>query len=456
MTRQHLVGGTIVIATICLAGCTTDQTTEPGPGSGTAKAITPGLTETVRALAVSRHIGPLKSPLPVRPALVTLGQALAFDKVLSGNRDISCMTCHLPAFGTGDDRSLSIGQGATGLGPRRVHPQGLFIPRNAPSLFNLGAMQSLFLDGRVSKDSLGGFHTPAGARLTPKMTGVFEFGALSALPLFPVLSREEMRAFSGNELAAIPDEEMRRIWAALMVRLGAIPEYRRMFQAAYPGVPFDKMTFAYASNAIAGFLTDRFHFNQSPWDRFLAGDNEALTNDQLVGARDFLSLRCSICHNGPAFSDNQFHNVALAQFGPGKGNGPLKNDDFGRLNVQRENPAMRYAFRTSPLRNIVLTAPYGHDGAFFSLRDFIAHYSESDLKLRTFDPTTLEPLLQGTLVHNAEDILATRDTILNGVVIPDSIIDHLTRFMSALTDDPIHYPSVVPGRVPSGLPIDRP
>jgi hypothetical protein len=59
-------------------------------------------------------------------------------------------------------------------------------------------------------------------------------------------------------------------------------------------------------------------------------------------------------------------------------------------------------------------------------------------------------------VHNAADILATRDTILNGVVIPDSIIDHLTTFMSALTDDPKHYPSVTPPRVPSGLPVDRP
>jgi cytochrome c peroxidase len=203
-------------------------------------------------------------------------------------------------------------------------------------------------------------------------------------------------------------------------------------------------------------MVDRLHFNQSPWDRFLAGDNDALSNDQLIGARDFLSLRCSICHNGPAFSDNQFHNVALAQFGPGKGNGPLKNDDFGRLNVQRDNPSMKYAFRTSPLRNIVLTAPYGHDGAFSNLRDFIAHYSESDVRLRTFDRTTLESLLQGTLVNNVSAILATRDTLLNGVVIPDSIIDHLTTFMRALTDDPKHYPSVTPSRVPSGLPVDRP
>ena len=454
MNTKHVASAVLVSAAFWLAGCDTQDSTAPAAAPA-ARVITPGLPETVRILAASRHIGPLASPLPVRPALVTLGQALAFDKVLSGNRDLSCMTCHLPAFGTGDGRSLSIGQGATGLGPLRVHPQGLFIPRNAPPLFNLGAMQSLFWDGRVSEDAAGHFRTPAGPKLSPKMTKVFEFGSLSAQPLFPVLSREEMRAFSGNELAAIPDQEMGRIWAGLMLRLGAIPEYRRLFEAAYPGTPFKSMTFAHASNAIAGFFTARMNFNQSPWDRFLAGQNEALDQDQLIGAKDFLSLRCSICHNGPAFTDNQFHNVALAQFGPGKGNGPLKNDDFGRFNVQ-DKAALRYAFRTPALRNVVLTAPYGHDGAFMSLRDFVAHYSESDLKLRTFDPSTLEPLLQGTMAANINQVLATRDTLLNGVVIPDSIVDHLTTFMGALTDDPIHYPSVVPDQVPSGLPVDRP
>ncbi|MEO8636013.1 MAG: cytochrome c peroxidase [Gemmatimonadales bacterium] len=441
---------------LVLAGCSTpDAGTPLGGGSTAARAVSQGLVDTVRILAAGRHITPLASPPPVRIALVTLGQALAFDKVLSGNRDISCMTCHLPALGTGDGRSLSIGQGATGLGTGRVHPLGLFIPRNAPPLFNLGAVQSLFLDGRVSRDSLGRFHSPAGTKLNRGMTAVFEFGALSALPLFPVLSREEMRAFSGNELAAVPDVDMGQIWSRIMVRLGQIPEYRRMFEAAYPGTNFNKMTFAHASNAIAGFLTARLGFNNSPWDRFLAGDNVALTQEQLVGAQTFLSLKCSICHNGPAFSDNQFHNVAVAQFGPGKGNGAGGNDDFGRFNEQ-DKAAMRYTFRTPALRNVVLTAPYGHDGAIMSLRDFIAHYSESDLKLRAFDPMTLEPLLQGAFLDNVEQVLLTRDTLLNGVVIPDIMVDQLTEFMGALTDDPANYPSVVPARVPSGLPIDNP
>jgi cytochrome c peroxidase len=97
----------------------------------------------VRVLANSKGFTSLEAPAPVRPNLVRLGRLLAFDKILSGNRDISCMTCHLPSLGTGDGRSLSIGQGATGLGEQRVHPKNAFIPRNAPSLFNLHALKSL-------------------------------------------------------------------------------------------------------------------------------------------------------------------------------------------------------------------------------------------------------------------------------------------------------------------------
>src|SRR3569832_249382 len=133
------------------------------PGPPVSGTVTPAL---VRQLAAGRGVVPLPPRPYVRPALSRLGQALAFDKILSGTRDISCMTCHLPAFATGDDRSVSIGQGGTGLGPGRSHPGGVFIPRNAPALFNMSAMRHLFWDGRVEVDARGTFHTPAGAQLT--------------------------------------------------------------------------------------------------------------------------------------------------------------------------------------------------------------------------------------------------------------------------------------------------
>ena len=239
-----------------------------------------------------------------------------------------------------------------------------------------------------------------------------------------------------------------------MHRLGRIPRYREMFEAAYPGTRFDDMTFAHATNAIAGFIIANFTFDRSPWDRFLAGDDDALTTDQLLGAQDFLSLKCSICHNGSTFSDQKFHDVTLAQFGPGEGVAPNPRDDFGRFNVTGD-ASDKYRFRTSPLRNIELTGPYGHAGQFKELRAFIAHYSNSDSTLRAYDPSQIDPILYGTLLNNVDAVIAQRDTLLNGVVIPDSTIDRLTTYMAALTDprsrDLRH---VTPQRVPSGLPVD--
>ena len=445
-----------VLVVVLLAACDRDVPSAPEAAGVPllSESSIADLAAEVRVLAAGRGIGPLARPTPVRSELVRLGQALAFDKILSGNRDISCMTCHLPTFGTGDGRSLSIGQGATGLGTDRVHPAGLFIPRNAPPLFNLHAIDPFFWDGRVVVDAGGHFVTPARQRVNPRISRPFEFGALSALPLFPVLSREEMRADDGNELAAVRDKQTQQVWRLLMERLGRIREYRRMFEAAYPGTVFPDMTFGHASNAIAGFFIDRLAFNDSPWDRFLAGDDLAMNEVQLRGARNFLTARCSICHNGPALTDNGFHNVAVAQFGPGKGDGPSGRDDFGRMRETGRSED-RYAFRTPPLRNVELTAPYGHDGAFFSLREFVAHYSESHLKLRAFDGSEVEPALRGTLLANVEEILATRDPLLEGVVFPDLVIDEVTEFMKALTDPAARdLGAIAPAQVPSGLPVD--
>jgi cytochrome c peroxidase len=458
MRRAWIAKRAALGAMLALVGCNDDSATapdrDPFSSSKSGNSEIHALAAEVRLLTAGRGITALPRPPQVRPALVQLGQALAFDKLLSGNRDISCMTCHLPTFATGDGRSLSLGQGATGLGPARINPDPTvsFIPRNSPQIFNLFAIKQLFWDGRVNQDAAGHYHTPAGDALTPAMTQVFEFGAASAQPLFPVLSREEMRAFGGNELAAIPDDQEQQIWAGIMARLGAIPEYRKLFEKAYPGERFDQMTFAHASNAMAGFFIDRLSFNNSPWDRFLAGNDAAMTAVQLQGAKDFMTARCSICHNGPALTDNQFHNVAVAQLGPGKGDGGGR-DDFGRI---REDPtAAKYAFRTPALRNVELTAPYGHDGAFFSLRDFVDHYSESATKLMNYDPAQLESSLRATVLDNKADILAARDPLLAGVVFSPQVVDEVTEFMKALTDPAArNLQGVVPGRVPSRLSVD--
>ena len=449
---------TLLVCCVALVACT-DQpaaSTVAGPprvsSDRSSGDVDPVIVALVRQMAAQRGIVPLVRPERVRPQLVHLGQALIFDPILSGNRNIACASCHLPAFATGDGKALSIGEGGSDLGPARTHPHGVFIPRNAPPLFNLFAKKHLFWDGRVQVVN-GELRTPAGDKLTPAMKRVLEFGPASVLAMFPVTNRFEMRgdASSGNELGAIADDDFNGIWAGLMRRLGSIPEYRALFEAAYPGTRFSDMNFAHASNAIGGFMIDKLSFNNTPWDKFMRGDDKALSPRQLAGAQTFLSLKCSICHTGATFSDQDFHNIAVAQIGPGEGDGANGRDDFGRMRVTGRD-ADRYRFATTPLRNVELTGPYGHNGSISSLRDFVAHYSESHLKLQNFDIMTLEPALRGTLQPTSSAILAQRDTLLNGVVFDAAILDKLMDYMAALTDpDARDLSHLTPARVPSKL-----
>lgn len=444
-----------VCATLWLGGCSDDAPEPMAPGMEpvTASASNTALIAEVRRLAGTFGMTPMPRPAPVRRELSLLGQALAFDKVLSGGRDISCMTCHLTALGTTDGHSVAIGQGATGLGPTRVHPQGKFVHRNSPGLFNLHNMSVLTWDGRVFTDANGIARGPASFRVEQR--AVMQFGALSALPMFPVLSRSEMRGDTGNELAVVSDASHQRVWFLLMRRLAAIPEYRTMFESAYPGTAFDSMNFAHAANAMGGWISAVFSSTNTPWDRFLGGEDAALTEAQLRGALAFMSTaRCARCHNGPSLSDRKFHNVAVPQIGPGFGDGPNGLDDFGRMR-KTGREVHRYAFRTPPLRNVELTAPYGHDGAIVTLRGWVDHYSNSADKLRNYNPGQVEPLLQNTLLATAADILLTRDTKLNSLVIQPQVVDEITEFLKALTDPAARdLRGVVPARVPSGLTID--
>src|SRR5712691_10470046 len=128
MTR--LVGTICVASLALLGGC--DEMTPP---EGLPPAIDAQLREDLSRWGVI-PIGPMPAQ---DPALVALGQALMFDKILSGNPDISCATCHQPAAHAADGLSLAIGTGGTGLGPSRaLGPGRQFVPRNAPSLVNAG------------------------------------------------------------------------------------------------------------------------------------------------------------------------------------------------------------------------------------------------------------------------------------------------------------------------------
>lgn len=508
---------------VCAAACTTNV----APGPADEQPLTPEeraeLAAGVRAHFEKRKIAPLAPPsiqggAARRAALVELGQALAFDKILSDNKDISCMTCHPPSIGGDDDRTLSSGVGGFGLGPSRLG--GPYIPRHAPSLFNLHAARALFWDGRLERLPDGSYRSPANDHLTPEMVAVFELGPLSALAMFPVTNRDEMRSheIDGKEdhLCGIADDDFTAIWNALMNRLRAVPRYREMFAAAYPDWPgapdekIDTMTFAHASNAIAAYIATAFYAADTPWDEFVAGNDLAFLQVEeldvawpeyvterniLVGAEKFLD-QCAGCHSGAALSDDRFHNTALAQLGPGLGDGPGANDDFGRGRVvgiaeplcgTQMNPAScKYAFRSMPIRNALLTAPYGHAGQFGrygndpdfetdvindleDLRAFVAHYAV-DLrdKLRAYKPEGIDPTLRTSMLANTEDIITHISPFFaKPAKTTEEDVDLITAFLIATTSTELvraglHSGTsttavrcgVIPASVPSGLSLD--
>ena len=408
----------------------------------------------VRALIAARGITPTPPPPAVSDALYELGRALAFDKILSGNRDISCMTCHHPAVGTDDDRHLPRGAGGAGLG--MVRTGGPIIPRNAPALFNLHEYPAMFWDSRIERNAAGGIVTPAGAQLTAEMKAALTFGVVAAQAMFPVVSREEMRGWTGqNAVANVADGNFQGVWQALMQRLGAIPEYVAMFEAAYPGVQFEDMSFAHAANAIAGFELRAFAALDSPWERFVAGDDQALGKHQLEGAKQFFEKGCGGCHSGRAFSNFRHHNTGLAQLGPGTGAGPTSHDDFGREHVTGVR-ADRYRFRTTPLVNVALTGPYGHSGQYADLREFVLHYDDPVRRLQQYDvyEHVYEEDLYGLVVQNRDAVIAGLPATLASVRFKPKHANRMVAFLESLTaESSLDLASVVPERVPSGLPV---
>src|SRR5437762_7474561 len=381
----------VCAALALLAAC------DRGSISGPPSLIENSLDMQLRPLMQQWGVVPI-GPMPAQsPALVSLGQSLFFDKVLSGNRDVACATCH-DALGTAvDGLSLSIGTGGTGMGQTRILGSGRrFVPRNAPSVLNtgLGFVYTLW-DGRVNQEgcwNCGGSGTikgPAGVVFPAGLTNI-----IAAQAMLPVLNRTEMRGEAGdvdvlgnrNELADISDSAAAEIWKAATRRLLAIQGYADKFAAAYPGVSASSLGFQHAANAIAAFQMQSFTKHSSPFDRYLARDDRALTDDQKRGAILFFGrAQCVSCHSGAMLGGQNFANIGVPQLGPGVGAAaPL---DIGRAEHIAANQGQefyKFSFRVPPLRNVELTAPYMHNGAYRTLENVVKHYTNADSALRSY------------------------------------------------------------------------
>jgi parallel beta-helix repeat protein len=300
------------------------------------------------------------------PEKAELGRLLFFDPVLSANNDMSCATCHNPDLGFTDGLPQAVGANDETLG------------RSAMSLWNVAYNTNFFWDGRA----------------------------------LTLEEQSDTPLTAENEMAASPDE--------IEAELRAIPEYVDLFEAAFGST--DSVTYANVQAALAAFERTLIT-NDSPFDRYATGDVNALTPAQRRGLAIFRSAgtRCFECHAAPTFSDDSFSVTGVPTL-----EGQVH--DAGRLEI--ESTSLDGAFKAPTLRNIALTAPYMHNGAFATLEEVVDFYAKGG---------------------GRDDGVENVDIHVLGFELTDQEKADLVAFMYALTDES-NVPEF-PASVPSGLPV---
>lgn len=406
--------------------------------------------------------------IPADPLQAQLGQLLFYDKILSGNKNISCGTCHHHDLAGGDGLSLGIGEGGVGVGRERTPGTGddriiKRIPRNAPSLWNLGHrdVRVLFHDGRLMvADTYGnGFNSPAEEWLPQGLDNI-----VAAQALFPLTAQFEMAGNPReNEIAGAIHDRIDAAWPILAKRVRTIPEYGNFFVQAFDHIEkAEDVTIVDIGNALAAFITTEWRSFDSPYDAWLDGTPlpDAAERGRMIF---FTSARCAACHAGPLFTDQDFHALGLPAFGPGRTRpwDPMPRDvgRMGKTNLIED----AYKFRTPSLRNVALTAPFGHNGAFPTLGDMIKHHSDPQASRAAWSRETaglplVAWLADTDFVIQEDQVEMTRQTAVateTTFKLSDQDISDLEAFLHALTGTTARSrPLGRPDMVPSGLPVD--
>lgn len=434
----------------------------PAAQTPAAHAQIGDLDEVLRRVIVQHGLSayPGRELIEAESELTRLGRDLFFDPILSGDQNIACATCHHPAFAMTDGRALPIGAGGTGLGEQRaframaqLDGEGaianpfidVFIPRNSPTIINSALLSRQFWDGRV--EASGGVRTPEDAINELDLSD-----PLMAQALFPITSQHEM---AGITFGTLPPMVIRQ---KLLQRLSDNPEYAARFADVFSS---EEISLRQLAEAVAAFERQLI-FTAAPWDDYVAGDEAALSQAQKRGALLFFgemnaAVKCAGCHSGNLFTDQAFHNLLAPQLGPGKDNGEDGRDDLGRANVSFDYRD-QYRFKTPSLRNVSLTSPYLHSGAYRELADVIWHHANPWHANITYAPSQhLPPALQDQVLPYDFDRQAhsVARPLLAGMPMSDADAADLVRFLQALTDPAAQDLShLVPETVPSGLPID--
>ena len=260
--------------------------------------------------------------------------------------------------------------------------------------------------------------------------------------LLPIGSRVEMRgdAFPGIEQndGYLPgtDQAAESTLDSILLRLRAVPEYVALFGNAFPTVTGNTSVVSRStlSRAIAAYEREIVAVD-SPFDRWVAGDDNAMSELQKTGLELFFTrANCSVCHRGPMLST--FHYVVTGVPYEGPGHRTIAGDDLGR-EEHTGDPGDRYRFRVPSLRNVEITAPYMHSGVFDTLEEVIRFYNGG------IDP------------HHVNVPDSRQDpAVRNPIGLTDDDIAALVGFLRSLTDRGTGLDATlrtVPGSVPSGL-----
>lgn len=453
------------LASAALGGCTDFEpsaATVPTP-SVAASRVSHDVDAALRGYLASHGFsGRIASTLETRlgrrvdPQLANAGRLLWFDPIQGLNDDNTCGGCHSPTHGFGDVQPIAIGiENNRIVGPGRKGPRN---QRRSPMVINAAFYPTLMWNSRFHARSGDPFDNGAGF-VFPQPEGLtlsYLPHLLTAQAFIPPTERVEAAGFTfSGDNHAIRGEVLRR--------LNATPGYRELFARVFPEVKAGgPITFDHFGRAIAEFeftLT----FADAPIDRYARGIDAAMTDHQKVGAVLFFGQAgCVQCHavagkSNEMFSDFQQHVAGIPQIAPTLGNvpfdGPGANEDFG-LEQITGNPADRYAFRTSPLRNVALQPAFMHNGAFVRLEDAIRYHIDAVGQAAGYRPDLLPPDLRvrsGPLVPvldrldwrlrkpvrlSDEELAALVDFVRNGLLDPEARPQRLRR--------------LIPEKLPSG------
>jgi cytochrome c peroxidase len=326
------------------------------------------------------------SPLdnPSSPAKIELGKLLFFDPVLSSNNKVSCASCHTPSKGFADGLERSNGLG-----------DGLKTTRNAPTILN-SAFNGIDLSGTLDPMHSPQFYDNRALSLEEQCFG-------------PLLSPVEMKGID------LSDEEY---LDSLERKISAIKEYQLLFYKAFSD---SIVSIENINKAIASYERTLITPN-SPFDRYMRGEVNAMTEKQIEGMQEFIKAGCNQCHSGPMFSDYKLHVLGVEET---KGLHYIDKGDG------------RFAFRTTTLRNLAYTAPYMHNGTQSTLKEVLKFYQRK----RSRHPE----------VSNQELAQEFKDLKLNPF--QRSRTNKIIAFLEALNDP--NFDQSLPERVPSGLLIEQ-